>query len=163
LKLRSVNNIVIPPARTGRANTNIVAVANKDHKYKDSLSKVIALERQINIVTIKLIEDKIEEAPATCKDKIPKSIDILLLKSRKVKGGYTVQPLPTPSRKIETATKTRANKINQKERLFNRGKAISFTPHNKGISQFPKPPIRTGITNQKIITRPCPVITTLYK
>jgi hypothetical protein len=36
--------------------------------------------------------------------------------------------------------------------LFSRGKAISGAPNIKGSSQFPKPPINTGITRKKIIT-----------
>jgi hypothetical protein len=36
--------------------------------------------------------------------------------------------------------------------LFIRGKAISWAPIIIGISQFPKPPIITGITIKKIIT-----------
>lgn len=40
---------------------------------------------------------------------------------------------------------------NQNLMLFKRGKAISGAPSIKGISQFPKPPIITGITRKKII------------
>jgi hypothetical protein len=32
----------------------------------------------------------------------------------------------------------------------------------RGTSQFPKPPIKTGITKKKIITKACLVTTTLY-
>lgn len=35
--------------------------------------------------------------------------------------------------------------------LFSRGKAISGAPSIKGKSQFPNPPIKTGITRKKII------------
>jgi len=41
----------------------------------------------------------------------------------------------------------------QNLRLFNRGKAMSGAPRIKGINQFPKPPIRTGITAKKIIKK----------
>jgi hypothetical protein len=41
----------------------------------------------------------------------------------------------------------------QKLMLFIRGKAISGAPINKGTNQFPKPPIMTGITKKKIITK----------
>lgn len=37
--------------------------------------------------------------------------------------------------------------------LFIRGKAISGAPIIKGTSQFPNPPIITGITIKKIITK----------
>jgi len=41
----------------------------------------------------------------------------------------------------------------QKERLFIRGKDISGAPISKGNIQFPNPPISTGITRKKIITK----------
>jgi hypothetical protein len=50
------------------------------------------------------------------------------------------------------------NKINeggnsQNLMLFIRGKLISGAPINKGTIQFPNPPIITGITIKKIITK----------
>jgi hypothetical protein len=62
--------------------------------------------------------------------------------------------VPTPSRKRDKATNTNETRVIQKDRLFNRGKAMSFVPQKRGISQFPNPPINTGIINQKIITNP---------
>lgn len=50
---------------------------------------------------------------------------------------------------------------NQKLMLFIRGNAISGAPIIRGISQFPKPPIITGITKKKIITKACAVTITL--
>jgi hypothetical protein len=47
--------------------------------------------------------------------------------------------------------------------LFNRGKAISGAPIKIGTNQFPKPPIKTGITIKKIIRIACAVTTTLYR
>lgn len=44
-----------------------------------------------------------------------------------------------------------------------RGKAISLHPKNIGISQLPKPPINTGMTTKKIITKAWEVTITLYK
>jgi hypothetical protein len=46
---------------------------------------------------------------------------------------------------------------NQNEILFILGKAISEDPIIKGTNQFPKPPIKIGITTKKIIKNPCPV------
>ena len=46
--------------------------------------------------------------------------------------------------------------------LFNRGNAISGAPSIKGINQFPKPPINTGITKKKIIRNACAVTSVLY-
>jgi hypothetical protein len=37
--------------------------------------------------------------------------------------------------------------------LFNRGNAISGAPSIRGSSQFPNPPINTGITKKKIIKK----------
>jgi hypothetical protein len=45
--------------------------------------------------------------------------------------------------------------------LFIRGKAISGAPNIKGTNQFPKPPIKIGITIKKIITKACAVTITL--
>ncbi len=70
------------------------------------------------------------------------------------KGGYTVQPVPAPcSTNAEPNNKVKAGGNNQKLRLFNLGKAMSGAPIYKGTNQFPKPPIITGITRKKIITK----------
>jgi hypothetical protein len=45
--------------------------------------------------------------------------------------------------------------------LFNLGNAISGAPINTGTNQFPNPPIKTGITKKKIITKAWAVTTTL--
>lgn len=37
--------------------------------------------------------------------------------------------------------------------LFSRGKAMSGAPSIRGTNQFPNPPIITGITMKKIITK----------
>jgi len=47
--------------------------------------------------------------------------------------------------------------------LLRRGKDISAAPINKGSIQLPKPPIITGITKKKIITKAWAVTITLYK
>jgi hypothetical protein len=46
----------------------------------------------------------------------------------------------------------------QKLRLFIRGNTRSGTPSIRGINQFPKPPIKIGITIKKIIRRAWEVI-----
>lgn len=73
LKFRSVNSIVIPPANTGMAKTNIAAVITEAHTNKTSLLASNP-HRNIHTVTIKLIEAKIDLIPAICKEKIPKSV-----------------------------------------------------------------------------------------
>ena len=70
------------------------------------------------------------------------------------KGGYTVQPVPAPASTPEEDNKRRNEGGNsQKLMLFIRGNAISGAPIISGISQFPKPPIKIGITIKKIITK----------
>lgn len=46
--------------------------------------------------------------------------------------------------------------------LFSRGNAISGAPSISGRSQFPNPPINTGITKKKIIKNACAVTIVLY-
>ena len=66
-----------------------------------------------------------------------------------------VQPAPTPASTNLLITRRRIlGGRSQKARLFNRGKAMSAQPRNKGKSQFPNPPIKTGITKKKIIIKP---------
>jgi len=74
-KFRSVNNIVIAPANTGKDKSNKIAVIKTDHVNKDILSKDIPLVRMLIIVEIKLIAPRIEEIPAKCKEKIDKSTE----------------------------------------------------------------------------------------
>jgi hypothetical protein len=63
----------------------------------------------------------------------------------------------------EQKNKHNALTNNQNDKLFKRGKAISGAPINKGINQFPKPPIKIGITIKKIIIIACDVTIVLYK
>jgi len=70
------------------------------------------------------------------------------------RGGYTVQPVPTPtSVKDDASSNDKDGGSNQKLILFIRGKAMSGAPSMIGTSQFPKPPIMIGITIKKIITK----------
>ena len=52
--------------------------------------------------------------------------------------------------------------VTQKLILFSRGNAISGAPSIIGTNQFPKPPIRIGVTVEGIVEEACAVITTLY-
>lgn len=72
---RSVNNIVMPPARTGKDKSNKTAVINIDQTNKGNKNIFKPRQRILDIVTIKLIAPIIEEAPAMCKAKIAKSTD----------------------------------------------------------------------------------------
>jgi hypothetical protein len=73
LKFRSRRSIVIAPAKTGRANNNKIVVISTDHTNNGIFSKSIDGERIFMMVEIKFTDPKIEETPATCKEKIVKS------------------------------------------------------------------------------------------
>jgi hypothetical protein len=64
LKFRSVNNIVIAPANTGKANNNKNVVIKIDQENKDINSIFIHFCRIIIIDDKKFKELIIEEAPA---------------------------------------------------------------------------------------------------
>jgi hypothetical protein len=76
LKLRSVNNIVIAPAKTGRDKRSNTAVMSTDHTNSGMESKDMEADRIFIIVVMKLIAPKIEEAPAKCSLKIARSTEI---------------------------------------------------------------------------------------
>lgn len=59
-----MSNIVIAPARTGRAKSNKTVVIKTDQGNKDILSICSPVTRILIIVVIKLIAPKIEETPA---------------------------------------------------------------------------------------------------
>lgn len=68
------------------------------------------------------------------------------------RGGYTVQPDPTPpSTAAENRRRIREGGSNQNLILFIRGNAMSGALSIRGMSQFPNPPMKTGITRKKII------------
>lgn len=64
LKLRSVSNIVIAPAKTGRESKSKNAVINTAHTNKGVRCAYIPGLRIFKMVTMKLIAPIIEEAPA---------------------------------------------------------------------------------------------------
>ena len=68
------------------------------------------------------------------------------------KGGYTVHPVPAPTstRDLDKSNISAGNN-NHNLILFIRGNAISGAWSIIGVSQFPNPPIMTGITKKKII------------
>lgn len=72
-KLRSVKSIVIAPANTGRDNNNKMAVKNTAQTKRGIRSIVIPLGRIFITVVIKFTAPRIEETPAKCKEKIPRS------------------------------------------------------------------------------------------
>ena len=74
-KLRSVSNIVIAPAKTGKDNKSKIAVITTDHTKRGMRSIVIPLVRILMVVVMKFTAPKIEETPAKCSEKIAKSTD----------------------------------------------------------------------------------------
>jgi len=63
-RFRSVNSIVIAPAKTGRDKRRRIAVRNTDQTNKGVVSQVMPGDRILIIVVIKFTAPKIEEAPA---------------------------------------------------------------------------------------------------
>jgi hypothetical protein len=68
LKLRSVSNIVIAPAKTGNDNSNNHAVIQTAQTNKGVRFAAIPGARMLVIVTMKLIAPKIDETPAKCNE-----------------------------------------------------------------------------------------------
>lgn len=117
-----------------------------------------------SIVVMKFIAPNIDEIPAKCKLNIAKSIDPPEWYSILANGGYTVHPVPAPpSTKLEANSNIIAGGNSQKLILFNLGNAMSGAPIINGTIQFPKPPIKIGITIKNIITNAWAVTITLYK
>lgn len=111
---------------------------------------------------MKLIDARIDETPARCREKIVKSTEAPACARFPARGGYTVHPVPAPASTPDEASSNRNDGgSSQKLMLFIRGNAISGAPSISGTSQFPKPPIIIGITIKKIITKACAVTITL--
>lgn len=126
LMFRSSSSIVIAPASTGRdsTNKNVVIIIHQTNKV--IWFKAIALLRKFLVVTIKLIEPKIDLTPAKCKLKIARSTLTPLCPIKEDKGGYTVQLVPAPlSVTALNSNKKIALGSNQNLRLFKRGYAMS--------------------------------------
>jgi hypothetical protein len=75
-KLRSVSNIVIAPANTGKDKSNKIAVINTAHANKGIRSNNMPNTRKFPNVLMKFTAPKIELTPAKCKEKIAKSTDL---------------------------------------------------------------------------------------
>lgn len=144
--LRSNSNIVIAPAKTGRESKRRTAV-NITAQENNLLNSNFSLKTQrLKNVVIKLIAPKIELAPAKCKEKIAKSTPSLGCARTWERGGYTVQPVPTPGpiKELDSKRKSEGGR-NQNLKLLSRGKAISGAPNIRGTSQLANPPINIGI------------------
>jgi hypothetical protein len=73
LKLRSIKSIVIAPASTGKESNKRNAVIRILQTNSGITYNGIPNARILKIVTIKLIAPKMEDIPARCRLKIPKS------------------------------------------------------------------------------------------
>lgn len=154
LIFRSVRSIVIAPAKTGRESRRRTAVIFTLQTNRGIRSKTIPLARMLIIVVMKLIEARMEDTPARCREKIVMSTDGPEWEMLAASGGYTVHPVPAPlSTAIEVIKRVREGGSSQNLRLFIRGKAMSGAPNINGSIQFPNPPIIIGITMKKIITK----------
>lgn len=162
LRLRSVRSMVMPAAKTGRESKRRMVVIRIDHTKRGVWYWEMAGGFMLIIVVIKLIDARMEETPAKCKEKIVKSTDAPACARFPANGGYTVHPVPAPaSTPAEANNRRKEGGRSQKLMLFNRGKAMSGAPIIKGTSQLPKPPIMMGITMKKIITKAWAVTITL--
>ena len=56
------------------------------------------------IVVIKLIDLRIEDTPAKCREKIVRSTEAPACAKFLAKDGYTVQPVPTPASTTDNAS-----------------------------------------------------------
>ena len=61
------------PASTGRESKRRKAVSSTDQEKRGMISRVRPEPRIFAMVVIKLIEPRIEEMPARCSEKMPKS------------------------------------------------------------------------------------------
>lgn len=74
-RLRSVSNIVIAPARTGRDSRSNKAVMAIDHTNSGIRSGFILFGFMLIVVVIKFTAPRIEDTPARCREKIARSTD----------------------------------------------------------------------------------------
>lgn len=163
LTLRSVKSIVMAPANTGRDSNSKITVIFTAQTNKGIRSRRSPFHRILATVVIKLMAPRIEEIPAKWREKIARSTEGPACAMFLAKGGYKVQPVPTPfSTAADLTRRSKAGGRSQNLILFIRGNAISGAPNIRGSSQFPNPPINIGITKKKIIRRACAVTIVLY-
>lgn len=151
------------PARTGSDRRRRITVMVTAQTNSGIRSSCMPCHRILITVVMKLMAPKIEDAPARCREKIARSTDGPAWAILDARGGYTVHPVPAPfSTAAEEISNRREGGSSQNLMLFSRGKAISGAPSINGRSQFPKPPMKIGITKKKIIKNAWAVTTVLY-
>lgn len=84
---RSVNNMVIAPANTGRESKRRIAVINTDQVNKGIFSKDKPSERMLIIVEMKFTAPKIDLTPARWSEKIVRSTEAPVWAIELDKGG----------------------------------------------------------------------------
>src|SRR4051812_19871563 len=154
------------PASTGSDSSSRKAVTSMAQANSGILCSVMPGARMFMMVVMKLIAPRIDDAPARCSDRMPKSSagpgwpDV-------ESGGYTGQPPPkpvepgAPSTNSENNSSAREDGSNQNEMLFMRGTAMGGPPIMSGTNQLPTPPMRVGMTRKNTMIRPWPVTNTL--
>lgn len=75
LRFRSVSNIVMAPANTGRDRSNRITVSVTAQTNRGIRSNFIPLDRIFITVVMKFTAPRIDEAPAKCSEKIAMSTD----------------------------------------------------------------------------------------
>ncbi len=149
-------------AKTGREKASKNEVISTDHTNKGIFDHPIIFIFILKIVTIKLIDPRIEEIPAMWSLRIPKSTAGPEWKIPFDKGGYTVHPVPTPlPTTADLINSDKEGGSSQNLMLLSRGYAMSVAPIISGTKRFPNPPIIIGITIKKIIIKAWAVITEL--
>lgn len=150
--------MVIAPARTGSERRSRTVVITTAHTKRGMRSRRRPFHRMLMTVVMKLMAPKIEETPARWREKIARSTEGPAWAIFLARGGYTVHPVPTPfSTAADDTSRVSEGGRSQNLMLFIRGNAMSGAPSIRGRSQFPKPPIITGITRKKIIKNACAV------
>lgn len=121
-RFRSVRSIVRAAANTGREKASKNDVISTDHTNKGVEIHIIPDIFILKIVTIKLIAPKIEEAPAMWSLRIPQSTATPSWYKESTRGGYTVQPVPTPDPTVaDMINRDKEGGSNQNLMLFSRG------------------------------------------
>jgi len=104
------------------------------HPNRCNLCRVIpGLLNNANVV-IRFIAPKRELIPDRCNANIAKSTLTPEWLAFPLNGGYSVQPVPAPpSIRLEKINNNKLGGNNQKDMLFNLGKAVSTVPIISGI------------------------------
>jgi len=142
------------PASTGRERSRSTTVIVTAHTNRGIRSRRNPCHRILITVVIKFTAPRIDEAPAKWSEKMARSTEGPACARFLARGGYTVQPVPAPfSTAAEDRSRSREGGRSQNLILLRRGNAMSGAPSINGRSQFPNPPMNTGMTKKKIIRK----------